>query len=333
MAFRAAQSALRLAKNGSKHEVNPLLQPFGQQVAEYAAQPAELAPDSREWRIAKYGAATIEAAEKKAQEVRAKFGKEKRDALTGDKAGWEKRVTLEKWRKAGTMSEEDMKTMETYKNEYSKTFTLEKLGADIDFSHMKGDGKVSQVIGAVVDVEFEGELPAIYSALEVLGRGEDRLVLEVAQHLGDKSVRTIAMDGTDGLVRGQPVNNTGAPIMVPVGRGTLGRIINVIGEPVDEAGPIDSKTLWPIHRAAPTFAEQVADQEVLVTGIKVCFWACPCSRRAPRAAEVGPQMWPGRDHALRGDCPAASQPGPTGSVRTPAHHLEQCSACAPALPS
>lgn len=144
MAFRTAQSALRLTKYGPKNEAAAFMLPF-QQVAEFAAQPAELAPDSREWRIAKYGAAAIEAAEKKAVEVRAKYGKEKYDKLTGDKAGWEKRQTLEKWRKAGTMTEEDMKVMDTYKNEYAKTFTLEKLGADIDFSQMKGDGKVSQV--------------------------------------------------------------------------------------------------------------------------------------------------------------------------------------------
>lgn len=126
-----------------------------------------------------------------------------------------------------------------------------------------------QVIGAVVDVDFpDGELPAIQSALEVQGRAE-RLVLEVAQHLGDRTVRTIAMDGTDGLVRGQPVQDTKAPIRVPVGRGTLGRILNVIGEPVDECGPIESKELWPIHREAPAFSEQATEQEILVTGIKV----------------------------------------------------------------
>jgi F0F1-type ATP synthase beta subunit len=126
-----------------------------------------------------------------------------------------------------------------------------------------------QVIGAVVDVDFpEGELPSIQSALEVQGRAE-RLVLEVAQHLGDRTVRTIAMDGTDGLVRGQPVTDTKAPIRVPVGRETLGRILNVIGEPVDECGPIEAKELWPIHREAPTFAEQGTEQEILVTGIKV----------------------------------------------------------------
>ena len=121
----------------------------------------------------------------------------------------------------------------------------------------------------MVDVDFpDGELPAIQSALEVQGRAE-RLVLEVAQHLGDRTVRTIAMDGTDGLVRGQPVQDTKAPIRVPVGRGTLGRILNVIGEPVDECGPIESKELWPIHREAPAFSEQATEQEILVTGIKV----------------------------------------------------------------
>ena len=114
----------------------------------------------------------------------------------------------------------------------------------------KAVGKVSQVIGAVVDVEFEGSLPAIQNALEVDNNGQ-RLVLEVAQHLGESSVRTIAMDATEGLVRGTDAVDTGAPITVPVGPETLGRIMNVIGEPVDEGKPVKSKKHYPIHRPAP----------------------------------------------------------------------------------
>ena len=115
-------------------------------------------------------------------------------------------------------------------------------------------GKVSQVIGAVVDVQFEGDLPLILNALEVEGT-QHRLVLEVAQHLGGNNVRTIALDSTEGLVRGQGVRDTGNPIMVPVGPETLGRIINVIGEPIDERGPINAKKSMPIHRDAPSFQE------------------------------------------------------------------------------
>ena len=115
-------------------------------------------------------------------------------------------------------------------------------------------GKVSQVIGAVVDVQFEGDLPLILNALEVEGT-QHRLVLEVAQHLGGNNVRTIALDSTEGLVRGQDVRDTGNPIMVPVGPETLGRIINVIGEPIDERGPINAKKEMPIHRDAPSFQE------------------------------------------------------------------------------
>ena len=115
-------------------------------------------------------------------------------------------------------------------------------------------GKISQVIGAVVDVQFEGNLPPIYNSLEVQGVS-NRLVLEVAQHLGGNNVRTIALDSTEGLVRGQPVIDTDSPIKVPVGPGTLGRIINVIGEPIDERGPIDTEKYLPIHRDAPSFVE------------------------------------------------------------------------------
>lgn len=126
-------------------------------------------------------------------------------------------------------------------------------------------GKISQVIGAVVDVQFEGELPPILNALEVEGT-QARLVLEVAQHLGGSNVRTIALDSTEGLVRGQGVQDTGNPIMVPVGPETLGRIINVIGEPIDEKGPINTTLYRPIHRDAPSFSEQGSGAELLITG-------------------------------------------------------------------
>merc|ERR1712166_1195007 len=130
------------------------------------------------------------------------------------------------------------------------------------------NGKVSQVIVAVVDVQFEGALPPILNALEVRGF-EIRLVLEVAQHLGENMVRTIAMDGTDGLTRGQPVEDTGSPIKVPVGEGTLGRIINIIGEPIDELGPIEASKSYAIHRPAPAFTEMNTSAQQLLTGIKV----------------------------------------------------------------
>src|SRR3984885_4799102 len=128
-------------------------------------------------------------------------------------------------------------------------------------------GSITQVIGAVVDVHFEGELPAILSALNVDNAGRN-LVLEVAQHLGENTVRTVAMDTTDGLVRGTQVVATGNPIMMPVGPETLGRILNVIGEPVDERGPITTKMHLPIHRPAPEFVEQSTETEILATGIK-----------------------------------------------------------------
>jgi F-type H+-transporting ATPase subunit beta len=129
-------------------------------------------------------------------------------------------------------------------------------------------GTITQVIGAVVDVQFEGELPAILSALHVDNAGRT-LVLEVAQHLGENTVRTIAMDTTDGLVRGAPVVATGEPITMPVGPETLGRILNVVGEPVDERGPVKTKMRSPIHKAAPEFVDQSTEAEILVTGIKV----------------------------------------------------------------
>jgi F-type H+/Na+-transporting ATPase subunit beta len=140
-----------------------------------------------------------------------------------------------------------------------------------------GIGKVAQVIGAVVDVEFDGPLPDIYNALEMQLRGS-RLVLEVATHLGESMVRTIAMDSTDGLVRGMEVKDTGKPIMVPVGEGTLGRIMNVIGEPVDEAGEVKGEMLRAIHQLAPAFVDQKPVPEILVTGIKVVDLLCPYSK-------------------------------------------------------
>jgi F-type H+/Na+-transporting ATPase subunit beta len=144
-------------------------------------------------------------------------------------------------------------------------------------------GRLTQVIGAVVDVEFDGELPAILNALETKNidprNGQEvRLVLEVAQHLGQNAVRAIAMDTTEGLVRGAEVVDTGGPIRVPVGPATLGRIMNVIGEPIDEAGPISIDHTASIHREAPSFAEQVGTAEVLVTGIKVIDLLCPYTK-------------------------------------------------------
>src|SRR5689334_9729211 len=138
-------------------------------------------------------------------------------------------------------------------------------------------GTITQVIGAVVDVKFDGELPPILSALHIQNQGKT-LVLEVAQHLGENTVRTIAMDTTEGLVRGQDVADTGGPITVPVGPATLGRIMNVIGEPIDEAGPVNSEFSSPIHREAPSFAEQSTSAEVLVTGIKVIDLLCPYTK-------------------------------------------------------
>ncbi|MGH6719439.1 MAG: F0F1 ATP synthase subunit beta [Alphaproteobacteria bacterium] len=129
-------------------------------------------------------------------------------------------------------------------------------------------GRITQVLGAVVDVQFEGTLPAILNALQCDNQG-NRLVLEVAQHLGENTVRTVAMDSTAGLIRGQTVTDTGGPIVVPVGPETLGRILNVVGDPVDERGPVNAKRKMPIHRAAPTFEDQATETEILVTGIKV----------------------------------------------------------------
>ena len=141
----------------------------------------------------------------------------------------------------------------------------------------KGDGTIVQVTGAVVDVQFDDHLPAILNALETDNHGT-RLVLEVAQHLGENTVRTVAMDATEGLVRGQAVKDTGEPISVPVGDETLGRIMNVIGEPVDEAGPVKTKERRAIHQPAPAYVDQSTESEILVTGIKVIDLLAPYAR-------------------------------------------------------
>ena len=138
-------------------------------------------------------------------------------------------------------------------------------------------GKITQVMGAVVDVHFEGELPAILNALHIEREG-GRLVLEVAQHLGESTVRTIAMDTTDGLVRGQEAKDTGGPIRMPVGPETLGRILNVVGDPVDELGPVKTTKTMPIHRSAPEFVDQSTETEILVTGIKVVDLLAPYAK-------------------------------------------------------
>ena len=138
-------------------------------------------------------------------------------------------------------------------------------------------GKVTQVIGAVVDVQFDDHLPEILNALETDNNGK-RLVLEVAQHLGENTVRTIAMDATEGLVRGQEVTDTDGPITVPVGNATLGRILNVVGEPVDEGGPVDASESRAIHQPAPDFADQSTESEILVTGIKVVDLLAPYAK-------------------------------------------------------
>ena len=144
-------------------------------------------------------------------------------------------------------------------------------------------GKVTQILGPVVDVEFPpGDLPEIYTALRVtnpsISKTEGNLVLEVAQHLGENTVRAIAMDTTDGLSRGLPVKNTGSPIVMPVGKSTLGRILNVVGEPIDERGPVAATEHWPIHRPAPKFTEQDVRVQLFETGIKVIDLLCPYTR-------------------------------------------------------
>jgi len=138
-------------------------------------------------------------------------------------------------------------------------------------------GKITQIIGAVVDVQFEGDLPPILNALETMN-GKNRLVLEVAQHLGESTVRTVAMDLTDGLVRNQKVTDTGQPITVPVGDETLGRIINVVGDPVDEAGPVKTAQKRAIHQPAPAYVEQSTEAQILVTGIKVVDLLAPYAK-------------------------------------------------------
>ncbi|WP_293576148.1 F0F1 ATP synthase subunit beta [Phaeobacter sp.] len=138
-------------------------------------------------------------------------------------------------------------------------------------------GKVTQIIGAVVDVQFDDHLPAILNALTTDNNGK-QLVLEVAQHLGENTVRTIAMDATEGLVRGQDVADTGAPISIPVGNATLGRILNVVGAPVDEQGPVDASETRAIHQPAPEFSDQSTESEVLVTGIKVIDLLAPYAK-------------------------------------------------------
>ena len=142
---------------------------------------------------------------------------------------------------------------------------------------MDKKGKITQIIGAVVDVNFDENLPEIYTALEANNAG-NRLILEVAQHLGENDVRTIAMDATEGLKRGDEVINTGSPISVPVGPETLGRIINVVGESIDEKGEVKTKEKWPIHRPAPKFTDQATETEQLVTGIKVIDLLAPYAK-------------------------------------------------------
>ncbi len=141
----------------------------------------------------------------------------------------------------------------------------------------KAIGRITQVMGAVVDVQFDEQLPLILNALECKNQGE-RLILEVAQHLGEATVRTIAMDSTEGLVRGEEVRDTGEPISVPVGRATLGRIMNVIGEPIDDRGPIETDLRRPIHAPAPEFVDQSTESEILETGIKVVDLLTPYAK-------------------------------------------------------
>ena len=141
----------------------------------------------------------------------------------------------------------------------------------------KAIGRITQVMGAVVDVQFDEQLPLILNALECKNQGE-RLILEVAQHLGEATVRTIAMDATEGLVRGEEVRDTGQPISVPVGRATLGRIMNVIGEPIDDRGPIETDLRRPIHAPAPEFVDQSTESEILETGIKVVDLLTPYAK-------------------------------------------------------
>mmetsp|Transcript_30833 Transcript_30833/g.43167 ORF Transcript_30833/g.43167 Transcript_30833/m.43167 type:complete len:636 (+) Transcript_30833:126-2033(+) len=184
--------------------------------------------------------------------------------------GKEKWAEMKKAKAAGEKKVDDVKTI---MQRMSDGLMEEETSGDF-----KGTGRITQVIAAVVDVTFDdGKLPKILNALEVEGHNI-RLVLEVAQHLGDNTVRTIAMDATEGLTRGTPVIDTGAPIQVPVGEETLGRIINVIGEPIDERGPIPAKKTYPIHREAPKYDELGTGNDILVTGIKVVDLLAPYAR-------------------------------------------------------
>lgn len=167
----------------------------------------------------------------------------------------------------------ESKTLISLVHQINRQYAAKAAGKAAVIAH----GKVVAVIGAVVDVQFSEGLPPILNALEVQNRSP-RLVLEVAQHLGESTVRTIAMDGTEGLVRGQPVSDTGYPIRIPVGAETLGRIINVIGEPIDERGPIETDVTAAIHAEAPEFVEMSVEQEILVTGIKVVDLLAPYAK-------------------------------------------------------
>ena len=163
------------------------------------------------------------------------------------------------------------------------------------------EGKLIQIIGPVVDVEFgDGELPNILNALLIsnpaINDVEDNLVVEVAQHLGDNVVRCIAMDVTDGLVRGMPVKNTGKPIMMPVGDPGLGRVLNVVGRPVDGLGPVVTDEYYPIHRPAPSFEEQDVSVNVLETGVKVIDLLVPFPRGGKMGMFGGCRRWKDRRH-------------------------------------
>ena len=146
----------------------------------------------------------------------------------------------------------------------------------------KNTGKITRIIGAVIDIRFEKELPSLYNAIEV-PFGEETIVLEVMQHIGDSTVRCISMHPTDGLKRGMEAIDTGAPISVPVGEGVLGRMVNVLGQPIDYDSPVEAAEHWPIHREPPKFTEQVAQPEMLETGIKAIDLLCPF----PKGGKIG----------------------------------------------
>src|SRR5467141_805636 len=177
--------------------------------------------------------------------------------------------------------------------------------AAVAMTEMQKTGKVTQVIGPVVDVEFPpGALPEIYTALTLSNAGisgdPDNLTVEVSQHLGENTVRCIAMDSTEGLVRGQPVKNTGAPISVPVGKETLGRILNVIGLPVDERGPVNATRRNPIHHAPPSFVDQDVRVQAFETGIKVIDLLAPYTRAAEQADLAAAGVGREQDRAAAG---------------------------------